>query len=76
MINKSVRNTNVVKKMKEIFFATVAVIGGGLVSNQWFDQSLGWHCGITLVIMLVTVPLDIWIDKKIDESIMDKLGRS
>lgn len=67
MIDKKVRNKNLLKKIIQIILVTLAAICGDLASDWWFDGVFIWQCVITIIIVIIITPLIIWIENRIDE---------
>ncbi len=66
MIDKNVRNCNLVKRIVNIIQAFVAYVIAQTISDNFLNGSVVWTIVIMMVVLIAFIPLGIWLDKKID----------
>jgi cell division protein FtsW (lipid II flippase) len=65
--DKKTRNRNFIKKMIYIFLGAIAVMLGNLISAKFFHGSVGVNILIVIVICIIMVPIEMFIEQKVDE---------
>lgn len=66
MIDKNVRNCNLVKRIVNIIQAFVAYVIAQTITDNFLNGSVVWTIVIMVVVLIAFIPLGIWLDKKID----------
>lgn len=66
MIDKNVRNCNLVKRIVNIIQAFVAYVIAQTITDNFLNGSVVWTIVIMMVVLIAFIPLGIWLDKKID----------
>ncbi len=66
MIDKNVRNCNLVKRIVNIIQAFVAYVIAQTMTDNFLNGSVVWTIVIMVVVLIAFIPLGIWLDKKID----------
>ena len=66
MIDKNVRNCNLMKRIVNIIQAFVAYVIAQTISDNFLNGSVVWTIVIMMVVLIAFIPLGIWLDKKID----------
>jgi cell division protein FtsW (lipid II flippase) len=65
--DKKTRNRNFIKKMIYIFLGAIAVMFGNLISAKFFHGSVGMNILVVIVICIILVPIEMFIEQKVDE---------
>ena len=66
MIDKNVRNCNLMKRIVNIIQALVAYVIAQTITDNFLNGSVVWTIVIMVVVLIAFIPLGIWLDKKID----------
>ena len=66
MIDKNVRNCNLMKRIVNIIQAFVAYVIAQTISDNFLNGSDVWTIVIMVVVLIAFIPFGIWLDKKID----------
>ena len=66
MIDKNVRNCNLMKRIVNIIQAFVAYVIAQTITDNFLNGSVVWTIVIMMVVLIAFIPLGIWLDKKID----------
>lgn len=66
MIDKNVRNCNLMKRIVNIIQAFVAYVIAQTITDNFLNGSVVWTIVIMVVVLIAFIPLGIWLDKKID----------
>ena len=66
MIDKNVRNCNIMKRIVNIIQAFVAYVIAQTITDNFLNGSVVWTIVIMMVVLIAFIPLGIWLDKKID----------
>lgn len=64
MIDKNVRNCNLVKRIVNIIQAFVAYVIAQTITDNFLNGSVVWTIVIMVVVLIAFIPLGIWLDKK------------
>ena len=64
MIDKNVRNCNLVKRIVNIIQAFVAYVIAQTITDNFLNGSVVWTIVIMMVVLIAFIPLGIWLDKK------------
>lgn len=67
MIDKNVRNCNVVKRLVKVVITAIVVIAAQMIADAFLDGSFMWTWIIVVIILLILTPLEIYLDNKIDK---------
>lgn len=66
MYDKKTRNRNLFKRLIDIVLVFIVVAIADVLSTKYFDDSFGMQIVFTVVFMAIVVPIDLFIEKKID----------
>lgn len=66
MYDKKTRNRNLFKRLIDIVLVFIVVTIADVLSTKYFDDSFGMQIVFTVVFMAIVVPIDLFIEKKID----------
>lgn len=66
MIDKNVRNCNLMKRIVNIIQAFAAYVIAQTITDNFLNGSVVWTIVIMVVVLIAFIPLGIWLDKKID----------
>lgn len=66
MYDKSTRNRNLLKRLIDIVMVLIGVTIADLISGKFFNGSLGMQIVLIIIFMAIMVPIDLYIEKKLD----------
>ena len=71
MYDKKVRNCNAVKKLTDMVLVVIIAFISEFFSDAFLGGKFATLLICMLLIMIVTTPLKLWLDKKIEEYFVD-----
>lgn len=72
MIDKNVRNCNVVKRLVNVIITLIAFMIAQIVSDTFLKGSFMWTLVILVIVLLILTPLGTYLDNKIDKHYENK----
>ena len=67
MIDKNVRNCNVVKRLVNMIITVIVIIVSQMIADAFLDGSFIWTMIIVVIISLILAPLGVHLDNKTDK---------
>ena len=73
MVDKNIRNCNLVKRVVSIIASIIAITIAQIIADKYFYGRMAFTLIIMVIILLILTPVGIAVDKKIEAYFENKI---